>query len=97
MDSIKIKMEECYYIRINSCLPTYILINCVFSGIMLVGNNIADVFDDDGCSVFFSSYKALYKDHDNLIPFKINEKQFTEFYEPKELNVKDLTTLGIFR
>ena len=46
---------------------------------------------------FFSSCKALYIDHDNLIPYEINEKQFAEFHKPQELNIKDLTILGIFR
>ena len=47
-----------------------------FSGIMLVGNDITDNGDDDECSIFFSSCKALYINHDNLIPYEINEKQF---------------------
>ena len=95
IDVINIKNEsEWYHIRIKSHLPTYFLKNSVFSGIMLVGNDITDHVDDDECSVFFSSCKFCT---DNLIPYEINGKQFTEFYKPEEFNLKDLTILGIFR
>ena len=98
LDVISIKNErEWYHIRINSRLPTYFLKYSVFSGIMLVGNDITDNVDDDQCFIFFSSCKALYIHHDKLIPYEINEKQFTEFYKPEELHIKDLTILGIFR
>ena len=69
MDAIKIKNQiEWYHIRINSCLPTFFIINSVFSEIILIGNEIADNVGDGKCSVFFSSYKVLYIDHGNLIP-----------------------------
>ena len=98
LDVFNIKNEkEWYHIRINSCLPACFLKNSVFSGIMLVGNDITDNGDDDECSIFFSSYKALYIHRDNLIPYEINEKQFTEFDKPEELHIKDITILGIFR
>ena len=88
MDAIKIKNQiEWYHIRINSCLPTFFIINSVFSEIILIGNEITDNVGDGKWSVFFSSYKALYIDHGNLIPWEINEKQFIEFYKPKELNI----------
>ena len=98
LDVFNIKNEkEWYHIRINSCLPACFLKNSVFSGIMLVGNDITDNGDDDECFIFFSSYKALYIHRDNLIPYEINEKQFTEFDKPEELHIKDITILGIFR
>ena len=88
MDAIKIKNQiEWYHIRINSCLPTFFIINSVFSEIILIGNEITDNVGDGKWSVFFSSYKALYIDHGNLIPWEINEKQFIEFYKPEELNI----------
>lgn len=82
MDAIKIKN-----LRINSCLLTFFIINSVFSEIILIGNEITDNVGDGKWSVFFSSYKALYIDHGNLIPWEINEKQFIEFYKPEELNI----------
>lgn len=82
MDAIKIKN-----LRINSCLLTFFIINSVFSEIILIGNEITDNVGDGKCSVFFSSYKAFYIDHGNLIPWEINEKQFIEFYKPEELNI----------
>ena len=82
MDAIKMKN-----LRINSCLPTFFIINSVFSEIILIGNEITDNVGDGKWSVFFSSYKALYIDHGNLIPWEINEKQFIEFYKPEELNI----------
>ena len=88
MDAIKIKNQiEWYHIRINSCLPTFFIINSVFSEIILIGNEITDNVGDGKWSIFFSSYKALYIDHGNLIPWEINEKQFIEFYKPEELNI----------
>lgn len=82
MDAIKMKN-----LRINSCLLTFFIINSVFSEIILIGNEITDNVGDGKWSVFFSSYKALYIDHGNLIPWEINEKQFIEFYKPEELNI----------
>ena len=97
IDVINIKNErEWYHIRTNSRLPTYFLKNSVFSGIILVTNDITGDVNDE-CYVFFSSCKALYIDFDNLIPCEINEKQFAEFYKPEEPNIKDLTILEIFR
>ena len=45
----------------------------------------------------FSSCKALYIDHCNLIPCKTNEKSFIEFYKPKELTKEDIVVGGIFK
>ena len=64
---------------------------------MLVANDMTSDVDNDECSIFFSSCKALYIHHDKLIPCEINEKQFAEFFKPEELNIKDLTILGIFK
>ena len=47
MDAIKIKNQiEWYHIRINSCLPTFFIINSVFSEIILIGNEITDNVGD---------------------------------------------------
>ena len=62
---------------------------------MLVGNETQMLLMMMNVLPCFSSCKALYIDHDNLIPYKINEKQFAEFYKPQELNIEDLTILGI--
>ena len=60
----------------------------VFSRRMLLLNYITDDIDDDECSIFSSSYKALYINHDNLILYELNERQFTKFCKPEKLNIK---------
>ena len=62
---------------------------------MLVGNETQMLLMMMNVLPCFSSYKALYIDHDNLIPYEINEKQFAEFYKPQGLSIEDLTILGI--
>ena len=78
IDVINIKNKrEWYHIRSNACFP--IILESVFSGI------IKDGVDYNEDSVFFSSCKALYIDYDNLIPHETNQRNFIEFYKPKEL------------
>ena len=52
---------------------------------MLIGDDIKDGADYNEDSLFFSLCKALYIDYDNLIPYKTNQRNFVEFYKPKEL------------
>ena len=61
----------------------------VFARRMLLLNYITDDIDDDECSIFSSSScKALYINHDNLILYEVNERQFTKFCKPEKLNIK---------
>ena len=91
IDVINIKNgNEWYHIRSN-CNST-IALKTVFSGIMFLGSNNFG----DGRNLF-SSCKALYIDHCNLIPCKTNEKSFIEFYKPKELKKEDIVVGGIFK
>ena len=45
----------------------------------------------------FSSCKALYINHDNLIISERNERNFTEFHKPKYLERENLLVFGIFK
>ena len=53
---------------------------------MLIGNDAKDGFDDD--ENMFSTCKALYIDHKNLIPHEVNEKKNTDMDKPDELEKK---------
>ena len=91
--------KEWYHIRSNICYP--IFLNFVFSGIMLVADDFIDDIHED-CdefyySISFSSCKALYINYDNLIPYETNERNFIEFYKPKDLEMEDLSVFGIFK
>ena len=94
IDAINIKNEkEWYHVRSNCNYA--IELKKVFSGIMFLGSNNKDYFGDR--RKIFSSYKALYIDHCNLIPCKTNEKCFIEFFKPKELESEDIIVGGIFK
>ena len=71
---IKIPNEkEWYHITSNCYFP--LCLDKVLSGIMLVGNDVKDGFDDD--ENMFSACKALYMVHENLIPHEENQVFFT--------------------
>ena len=96
IDVINIKNEKkWYHIRSNACSP--ICLSNVFSGIMLVADDIKDGDDDNYDFPSFSSCKALYIDHDDLIPFEINQRNFMEFFKPEELDMENLLVYGIFK
>ena len=91
--------KEWYHIRSNICYP--IFLSFVFSGIMLVADDFVDDIHGD-CDEFyypisFSSCKTLYINYDNLIPYETNERNFIEFYKPKDLEMEDLLVFGIFK
>ena len=84
IDVINIKNKrEWYHIRSNACF--LIILESVFLGIMLIADDIKDGVDYNEDSLFFSSCKALYIDYDNLISHETNQRNFIEFYKPKEL------------
>ena len=62
---------------------------------MLIGNDVKDGFDDD--ENMFSTCKALYIDHKNLIPHEVNEKKITDMDKPDELDKNNLIILGVFK
>ena len=96
IDVINIKNEkEWYHIRSNACSPIYL--RNIFSGIMLVADDIEDGDDDNNDFPLFSSCKVLYIDHDNLIPFETNQRNFIEFFKSKELEKENLLVYGIFK
>ena len=87
IDVISIKNEkEWYHVRNNGSYD-YVGLPNVLSAVMLPVNY---------CSKRFYDCKSLCLDHDELIPFKLNEKNLIEFYKPKELEHVDIDVLGIF-
>ena len=94
IDVINIKNEKEWY-HVRSKCNSAIDLSKVFSDIMFLGSNSKDYFGD-GRNIF-SSCKALYIDHCNLIPQETNEKSFIEFYKPKELEKEDIVIGGIFK
>ena len=87
IDVISIKNEkEWYHVRNNGSYD-YVGLPNVLSAVMLPVNY---------CSKRFYDCKSLCLDHDELIPFKLNEKNLVEFYKPKELEHVDIDVLGIF-
>ena len=81
-----------YHIRSNVSSP--ICLKSVFSGALLVADDLIDDINEDNDDftdgVFFSSCKALYINQDNLIPFETNERNFIEIFKPKEFEMKNL-------
>lgn len=53
--------------------------------------------DDYTDVVFFSSSKALYINHDSLIPCETTERNFIEFFKPEEIEMKNPLVYGIFK
>ena len=94
IDIISIHNEkEWYHIRSNCYFPLDLDKN--LSDTMLVGNDVKDWFDDDENT--FSTCKALYIDHKNLIPHEVNEKKFIDMDKPDELEKSNLIILGVFK
>ena len=95
IDVIKVISErEWYHVRTNICSP--ISLEMVFSGVMLIVNDIIVDPVEEKLEINFSSCKALYIDHNNLIPYETNKRNFIDFYKPKELEIEKLLVLGIF-
>ena len=100
IDVINIYNEkEWYHIRSNICFPVSLC--CVFSSVMFLADDFIDDFHEENevfyIRVSFSSCKALYINHDNLIPYETNERNFIEFYKPRDLEMENLSVLGIFK
>ena len=87
--------KEWYHIRSHACYP--ICLTKVFSGIMIASNNIKNGDNDNHGFPLFSSCKVLYINHENFIPFEINQRNFIEFFKPKELEIRNLLVYGIFK
>ena len=83
---------EWYHIRSNVSSP--ICLKSVFSGALLVADDLIDDINEDNDDftdgVFFSSCKALYINQDNLIPCETNERNFIGIFKPKEFEMKNL-------
>ena len=96
IDVLSIKNEkEWYHIRSNAYYP--ICLANVFSRIMLVSHNTKDGGDDNHGFPLFSSCKVLYINHKNLISFEINQRNFIEFFKPKQLEIRNLLVYGTFK
>ena len=88
IDVISIKNDKKWYHVRNNGSYDYVGLQNVLSGVMLPVNY---------CNKRFYDCKSLCLDHDELIPFKLNEKNLIEFYKPKELENEDVDILGIFQ
>lgn len=89
IDVISIKNEEEWYHARNNGSYVYVGLQNVLSGVMLPVNDCSE-------RLKFYDCKCLCLDHDELIPFKLNELNLIEFYKPKELENEDIDVLGIF-
>ena len=78
---ISIKNErEWYHVRSNTRVP--ISLSRVFSSIMVVADDITNELDHEEDSLNFSSCKVLLIDHDNLVLYERNDKNFIDFNKP---------------
>ena len=70
----------------------------VFSSIMFVADDITNELDcqEDGL-IFFSSCKVLLIDHDNMVPYERNDRNFIDFDKPKGCETDSLVVYGIFK
>ena len=67
----------------------------ILSDTMLIGNDVKNGFDDN--EKMFSTCKALYIDHKNLIPHEVNKKKIIDMDKPDELEKNNLIILGVFK
>ena len=96
IDMISIKNErEWYHVRSNTCVP--ISLSRVFSSIMVVADDITNELDYEEDSLNFSSCKVLLIDHDNLVPYKRNDRNVIDFDKPKGCETDNLVVYGIFK
>ena len=96
IDMISIKNErEWYHVRSNTCVP--ISLSRVFSSIMVVADDITNELDYEEDSLNFSSCKVLLIDHDNLVPYERNDRNFIDFDKPKGCETDSLVVYGIFK
>ena len=82
IDITGIHNEKEWY-RISSSYYFPLDLDKILSDTMLIGNDVKDGFDDN--EKMFSTCKALYIDHKNLIPHEVNEKKFINIDKPDEL------------
>ena len=93
IDMISIKNEkEWYHVRTNTC--DTIFLSRVFSSTMLVAD---DGSHETGSCLLFSLCKALLIDHDNLVPYEKNNRNFIDFDKPKVCETDSLVVCGIFK
>ena len=90
IDVISIKDEKVWYHVRNNGGYHYVGLDNVLSGVMLLVIDCRERFK-------FYHWKALCIDEDELIPFKLSEKNLMEFYKPKELKNEDLDVVGTFK
>ena len=96
VDMITIKSErEWYHVRSNTCVP--ILLGRIFSSMMLVADDITNELDYEYDSLNFSSCKVLLIDHNNLVPYERNYRNFLDFDKPKVCETENLFVYGIFK
>lgn len=94
IDIIGIHNEKEWY-HISSSYYFPLDLDKILSDTMLIGNDVKDGFDDD--ENMFSTCKALYIDHKNLIPHEVNEKKCVDIDKPDELEKNNLIILGFFK
>ena len=96
VDMITIKSErEWYHVRSNTCVP--ISLGRIFSSMMLVADDITNELDYEYDSLNFSSCKVLLIDHNNLVPYERNYRNFLDFDKPKVCETENLFVYGIFK
>ena len=96
IDMISIKNErEWYHVRSNTCVP--ISLSSVFSSIMLVANDVTNEFDYETDSLKFSSCKVFLIDHNNLVLYERNGRNFIDFDKPKGCETNSLLVYEIFK
>ena len=96
IDMISIKNErEWYHVRSNTCVP--ICLGRVFSSIMVVADDITNELDYEEDSLNFSSGKVLLIDHNNLVPYERNDRNFLDFDKLKGCETDNFLVHGIFK
>ena len=91
IDVLRIKDEKIWYHVRNNGGYHYVGLDNVLSGVMLLVNDCRERFK-------FYDWKALYIDHDKLIPFKLSEANLIiEFWKPKELENENVDVVGTFK
>ena len=64
---------------------------------MFVADDITNELDYEEDSLNFSSFKVLLIDHDNLVPYKRNDRNVIDFDKPKGCETDNLVVCGIFK
>ena len=96
IDMITMKNERgWYHVRSNTCVP--ISLSRVFSSIMVVADDVTNELDYEEDILNFSSCKVLLVDHDNLVQYERNDRNFIDFNKPAICQKNRLIVYGTFK